>query len=73
MITLIINLLEDLFHVYLLCRMGDAGLSSDSMASNFDMHAFYLNFLKDIHDEQVFSQVHNIMMYSIWPVVLVEQ
>ena len=32
--------------------MGDAGLSSDSMAINFDMDAFFMNYLQLIADEQ---------------------
>eukprot|EP00042_Codosiga_hollandica_P047623 m.519791 g.519791 ORF g.519791 m.519791 type:complete len:1028 (+) comp57489_c0_seq2:140-3223(+) len=32
--------------------MGDAGLSSDSMAINFFLEAFHLNFLRNIVDEQ---------------------
>ena len=32
--------------------MGDAGLSSDSMAVNFDMDAFFMNYLQLIADEQ---------------------
>ena len=31
--------------------MGDAGLSSDSMAMNFDTHAFHQNYLRLIRDE----------------------
>lgn len=31
--------------------MGDAGLSADSMATNFQTQAFHANYLDNIHDE----------------------
>ena len=43
--------------------MGDAGLSSDSMALNFHMEAFYPHYLQLIEDEQVNGAVPDIVPY----------
>lgn len=43
--------------------MGDAGLSSDSMALNFQMEAFFSNFLQLIKDEQIDGSVPDVVPF----------
>ncbi len=45
--------------------MGDAGLSSDSMALNFQMEAFFGNFLQLIKDEQIDGAVPDVVPFYL--------
>ena len=45
--------------------MGDAGLSSDSMALNFDMESFLANFVQLIADEQLSGSVPDVVPFYL--------